>query len=175
MKKEGARYLRYSNDKQSTNSIQRQDIVTGQWMEYNDINIVDTFIDEGYSAKNFDRPDVQKLMAFIRKNKNVVDYLVVAELSRFSRESGDAISLAKSIQLTNGVKIASASRGIIYDCTDSNSFFMMGLEFLMANAENIKRESDINGGKGWKIHRLPLSLWLYQRRPQRTFASTHRR
>ena len=144
--KKGARYLRYSNDKQSANSIERQDIVTGQWMKYNDVSITDTYVDEGYSAKNFDRPDVQKLMQFIRKNKNAIDYLVVAELSRFSRESGDAITLAKKIQITYGVKIVSASRGIVYDCTDSNSFFMMGLEFLMANAENIKRESDINGG-----------------------------
>lgn len=43
-----------------------------------------------------------------------------------------------------GIKIVSASRGAVYDITDPNSFFMMALEFLLGNTENIKRAADIN-------------------------------
>ncbi|MFN2458868.1 MAG: hypothetical protein ABR502_11765, partial [Chitinophagaceae bacterium] len=50
------------------------------------------------------------------------------------------------IQFTYHIKIVSAARGAIYDCTDHNSFFQMGLEFLLGNSENIKRQNDINGG-----------------------------
>lgn len=44
------------------------------------------------------------------------------------------------------MKIVRANRGSIYDCSDHNSFFKMGLEFLLGNSENIKRQNDINGG-----------------------------
>jgi len=144
--KKGIRYLRFSKDKQSVLSIERQDLVTAQWMDHTEIQIFDTFIDDGYSAKTFDRPDMKKLMEFVKKNYRDIDYLVVAELTRFSRDLGDAVNLVKKIQKAYDIRIVSASRGAIYDCSDSNSFFMMSLEFLLGNSENLKRESDINGG-----------------------------
>jgi site-specific DNA recombinase len=144
--KKAIRYLRYSHDGQSQHSIERQDMITAEWNNRNKIEVVDTFIDEGYSARNFDRPDIKALFSFIKKNHRHINYLVVAELTRFSREAGDAINMVKEIQNTYGVNIVSASRGTIYDVLDSNSFFMMGLEFLLGNSENIKRQADINGG-----------------------------
>jgi DNA invertase Pin-like site-specific DNA recombinase len=108
--------------------------------------LCDSFTDEGYSARNFDRPDLKALFEFIKKNHSSIDYLVVSELTRFSRELGDAINTVKRIQLTYGIRIVSASRNAIYDCTNDQSFFMMGLEFMMGNSENIKRANDINGG-----------------------------
>ena len=140
------RYLRYSHDGQSQHSIQRQDIITSGWINYTKAELIDTFIDEGHTARTFDRPDMNALMSFIKKNYRKIDYLVVAELTRFSREAGDAINMVKDIQTKYGVRIVSASRSCIYDVYDSNSFFMMGLEFLLGNSENIKRQNDINGG-----------------------------
>src|SRR5688572_13592559 len=96
--KKGIRYLRYSHDKQSFHSIERQDHVTGQWMTFNKVEIVDTFKDEGYTARTFDRPDIKLLFEFIRKNHKGIDYLIVSELTRFSREAGDAINMVKKIQ-----------------------------------------------------------------------------
>jgi len=139
-------YLRFSSDDQSQHSIERQNMVTTSWANYNKIEVVDTFKDEGISARSFDRPDMKLLMAFVRKNYRNIDYLVVSELTRFSREVGDAINLVKEIQKLYGISIVSASRSCIYDIYDSNSFFMMGLEFLLGNSENIKRQNDINGG-----------------------------
>ncbi|MEP7375566.1 MAG: recombinase family protein [Chitinophagaceae bacterium] len=144
--KKAIRYLRFSSDGQSQHSIERQDIVTSTWISGNSVLLTDTFKDEGVSARTFDRPDVKLLFDFIKKNYRNIDYLVVAELTRFSRETGDAINMVKQIQQTYGVRIVSAGRSMIYDCTDSNSFFMMGLEFLLGNSENIKRQTDINGG-----------------------------
>lgn len=146
MPKKGIRYLRFSSDGQSQHSIERQDMVTLQWMEHNDVVIADSFKDEGFSARNFNRPDMVLLMDFIKKNYRTIDYLVVAELTRFSRDLGGAITLVQKIQFTYNIKIVSAGRNTIYDCSDSTSFFMMSLEFLMGNSENLKRASDINGG-----------------------------
>jgi site-specific DNA recombinase len=144
--KKAIRYLRFSSDDQSHHSIERQDLATGTWAKSNDVAIVDTFEDKGYSARTFDRPDVKLLFEFIRKNYRQIDYLLVSELTRFSRETGDAINMVKKIQTTYNIRIVSAGRGQVYDIHDSNSFLMMGLEFLLGNTENIKRASDINGG-----------------------------
>jgi site-specific DNA recombinase len=146
LQKKGIRYLRFSHDKQSFHSIERQDQMTRQWMSFNHVDIVDTFKDEGYTARTFDRPDIKQLFEFIKRNHRGIDFLVVAELTRFSRETGDAINMVKKIQSEYNIRIVSAGRGAIYDCLDHNSFFMMGLEFLLGNSENIKRQNDINGG-----------------------------
>jgi site-specific DNA recombinase len=65
--KKGIRHLRYSHDKQSYHSIERQDHVTSQWMNFNKVEITDTFKDEGCTARTFDRPDIKLLFEFIQK------------------------------------------------------------------------------------------------------------
>lgn len=144
--KKGIRYLRFSSDGQSQHSIERQDVVTAHWMQFNSIHCIDTFTDEGYTARTFDRPDIKLLFEFIKQHRTAIDYMVVSELTRFSREAGDAINMVKKIQAQYGIRIVSAGRSAIYDCLDHNSFFMMGLEFLLGNSENIKRQNDILGG-----------------------------
>lgn len=146
MNRKAVKYLRFSADEQSNYSIERQEMITASWMNHHAVELVDCFIDEGFTATNFDRPDFKKLYAFIEKNYRGIDYLVVADLTRFSREAGDALNIAKEIQRKYGVRIVSAGRGSVYDCTDHNSFFMMGLEFLLGNTENLKRMNDINSG-----------------------------
>jgi len=146
MNKKGVKYLRFSSEEQSHFSIERQDMITSSWMQHAQVATVDCFVDQGFSATNFDRPDFIKLNAFIEKNYRNIDYLVVSDLTRFSREAGDALNIAQKIQKTYGIKIVSAGRSSVYDCTDHNSFFMMGLEFLLGNTENLKRINDINSG-----------------------------
>lgn len=75
--KRAIRYLRFSQLGQSNGSIERQEMYTDQYIRYNDIQLVDTFIDRGKSAKTFDRPDFIKLQAFITKRYRSVDYLLV--------------------------------------------------------------------------------------------------
>lgn len=146
MQRRSIRYHRFSSDGQSQSSIERQALITLAWCTSNDVFITDTFVDEGHSARTFDRPDIKKLFDFIARNYRNIDYLVVSELTRFSRELGDAVNMVKDIQKKYNIKIVSASRNAIYDVYESTSFFVMSLEFLLGNSENIKRSSDINGG-----------------------------
>ena len=146
MTKSAIRYHRFSSDNQSVGSLERQAAITGQWCKNSEVTIRDTFEDDGWSAKNFDRPDIKKLFDLLKKQTYKIDYLIVAELTRFSRDLGEAITLVKKIQTLYGVKIVSAGRNTIYDCSDSTSFFMMSIEFTLGNTENLKREADINGG-----------------------------
>lgn len=144
--KRAIKYLRFSDDKQSQHSFERQDMIITAWQKALNVDVIDSFQDEGYTARTFDRPDVKSLFAFIRKNYRSIDYLVVSELTRFSRKAGEAITMVEQIQKEYGIKIVSASRSQIYDVFDPNSFMMMALEFILGNSENIKRTNDINGG-----------------------------
>ncbi len=93
--KRAIRYLRFSQIGQSNGSIERQELYTDQWITYNKVELVDTFIDRGKSARTFDRPDFKKLQEFISKHHKSVDYLLVDQMDRFSRDAGQAMSMVK--------------------------------------------------------------------------------
>lgn len=75
--KRAIRYLRFSDKKQSNGSIERQELYTDQWILNNKVELVDTFIDRERSARTFDRPDFNKLQAFISEHYRKVDFLLL--------------------------------------------------------------------------------------------------
>ncbi len=146
MQKKAIKYLRFSSNGQSHGSIEWQDTNTDHWCKNNDVLVTDIFIDAGHSAKTFDRPDFDKLNIFIAKNHKHVDYLVVNEFDRFSRDAGEAISLVKKLQMKFNIQIVSVSEGLIYDYHTPGSHFRSGLQLLLAEDNNINRTQKINSG-----------------------------
>lgn len=144
--KRAIRYLRFSQLGQSNGSIERQELYTDQYLHYNNIQLVDSFIDRGKSAKTFDRPDFIKLQAFIAKHYKSVDYLLVDQLDRFSRDAGEAMNLVKQFQKKYGIQIISVTEGIIFDYDTPGSFFRAGLQLLLAEEDNINRSIKVRGG-----------------------------
>lgn len=146
MEKRAIRYLRFSDRKQSENSIERQRVVTDHYIGLHKINLIDTFIDRGKSAKTFDRPDFIKLQEFIGLYHKNVDYLLVDQMDRFSRDAGEAMSMVKSLQSKYGIQIISVSEGIEFDYQTPGSFFRAGLQLLLAEEDNINRSIKIRAG-----------------------------
>ncbi|MGI8583427.1 MAG: recombinase family protein [Chitinophagaceae bacterium] len=144
--KRGIIYLRISTDRQSNFSIEGQSMQTRHWCERNNVEVVDTFIDEGYSARNFDRPDMQRLNSFIEKHYRTIDYLVINAYDRFSRDAGEAIVAIKKLQRKFAVKVVSVSEGVTFDADDPGSFFYAGLMLLKGEDEIIRNRSRINMG-----------------------------
>jgi len=144
--KRAIRYLRFSSLGQSNGSIERQELYTDQWLAYNKVQLVDTFIDRGKSAKTFDRPDFNKLQEFITKYYKNVDYLVVDQMDRFSRDAGEAMSMVKNLQRLYNIQIVSVTEGITFDYDTPGSFFRAGLQLLLAEEDNINRSIKIRGG-----------------------------
>lgn len=160
--KKAVRYLRFSHEGQSNSSIEKQELYTSQWLERNNVELIDTFVDAGHSAKSFERPDFRKLQRFLQKHHQNIDYLVVDQLDRFSRDAGDALGLIKDLQKKYNVQIVSASENITFDYNTPGSFFRTGLQMLLAEEDNINRTNKINGGiytakakEGRYIHNLP--------------------
>ncbi len=144
--KKAIRYLRFSQIGQSNGSIERQELYTDQWLKNNNVELVDTFIDRGKSATTFDRPDFIKLQEFIRQHYKFVDYLLVDQMDRFSRDAGEAMSLVKNLQKLYSIQVVSVTEGIIFDYDTPGSFFRAGLQLLLAEEDNINRSIKIRGG-----------------------------
>ncbi|WP_379012368.1 recombinase family protein [Parasediminibacterium paludis] len=140
------RYLRISTDKQSHFSIKGQDMRTLEWCQRNNVTIIDTFIDNGESARTLDRPDFNKLLAFIKKYHKQVDYLVVQEFDRFSRNAGEAMVMIKDLQKTYKIQVVGVNEGITFDYNTPGSLFRTGLQLLLAEDDNIRRAGKINAG-----------------------------
>lgn len=144
--KRAIRYLRFSQIGQSNGSIERQELYTDQWLKHNNVELVDTFTDRGKSARTFDRPDFIKLKDFITKHYKTVDYLLVDQLDRFSRDAGEAMSMVKLLQQKYNIQVVSVTEGITFDYDTPGSFFRAGLQLLLAEEDNINRSIKVKGG-----------------------------
>ena len=105
-------YCRVSTDEQVDNlSLSTQQERSRAYCSVNGWTVVETFKDEGRSAKTTDRDDFQKLLKFCKEAKNRVGFVVVNDLSRFSRNMNDQI-LTMTALMGAGVRLRSVSENI---------------------------------------------------------------
>lgn len=79
-------YCRLSNDDErdgESASIENQKLLLQRYVQKQGWNEVDTYIDDGYSGTNFQRPGVQRLIADAKAGR--INLILVKDLSRFGR------------------------------------------------------------------------------------------
>ena len=76
---------------------------------------------EGLSGKDTDRPELQKVIALVAKKR--IGHILVVKLDRLSRETEDAIRLAKSFG-KKGVTLHLVTEGGPVDLTDASQEMM---------------------------------------------------
>ncbi len=69
------------------------------------------FVDRGASARSADRPELQKMLAYIKENKDRVDYVIVHKVDRLARNRGDDVDITRALVEAN-VQLVSASESI---------------------------------------------------------------
>lgn len=88
-----AMYLRLSRDdedrdgqiKSESNSIRSQrELIKSFIREQEDIELYDSYVDDGFTGSNFDRPDFIRMMEDVEAGR--VNCVIVKELSRFGRD-----------------------------------------------------------------------------------------
>ena len=81
-------YLRLSyedGDKEESNSITNQKILLKNYLsQLNDVKVYDTYIDDGYTGTDFERPDFKRMIKDI-ENKHV-NGVIIKDLSRLGRD-----------------------------------------------------------------------------------------
>lgn len=79
-------YLRLSKDDEKAGdslSIENQRYILRKYVADNGLELIDEYVDDGYSGTNFDRPEVQRLLEDAKNGK--IDTIIVKDLSRFGR------------------------------------------------------------------------------------------
>ena len=85
-----AEYIRLSveDSNHKGNSIENQKLILDDYIARNiDMKLADTYIDNGSTGRNFDRPDFKRLLDDIEAEK--IDCVIVKDLSRLGRNAID--------------------------------------------------------------------------------------
>jgi site-specific DNA recombinase len=105
-------YLRVSTKEQATTqSLGAQLEGCTGYCRQHDLELVRVFRDAGESAKTAQRPEFRELLDFCKKNRGQVDYLIVQDLSRFSRNTHDH-EVIRALLLASGVRLRSCREPI---------------------------------------------------------------
>lgn len=80
---------KYKNESESESIINQKalimDYLNNNFLsKFNNYIVVDTYVDDGYTGTNFDRPDFQRMLNDIKRNK--VNMVIVKDLSRLGRD-----------------------------------------------------------------------------------------
>ena len=104
-------YVRVSSEEQAKHgfSIDNQKKVCSEFAERNGYYVDKLFVDEGKSAKNLDRPEIQELMSYCSKKKNDIKALVVWRLDRISRNNTDYHGVLRPLLAKKRIKLLSAT------------------------------------------------------------------
>ena len=84
-------YCRVSTKEQveDGNSLITQEKICRDWAIKNNFEIVCVFIEEGESAKNASRPELQKMLKFCAQSHKEIDALIIYKIDRLSRNTDD--------------------------------------------------------------------------------------
>lgn len=108
----------------------------------NSINIVKEF-QEDYSAKNFNRPEWKKLNDFAQKNKKSIDYLLVVDWDRLSRNVQESLRVLGDFQKL-GIEVNSINKW--FDKDDDYSFLSKIIHLALPEADNKMRSKKVRIG-----------------------------
>lgn len=97
-------YSRVSTADQAENgiSLDTQSKRINDYCNYKNLNLVKIYQDEGLSGKNMNRPQLKDLLNNIKKD----DYIIIAELSRLSRNTSDALNILNQIYKKEAILIS---------------------------------------------------------------------
>jgi len=148
-----ALYLRFSRDDGQVNdstSIESQRMMLEKYCKDNGYKVYDTYVDDGYTGLNFDRPDFQRLMGDIEKG--FVNLVITKDLSRLGRDyiqTGDYIENyfaernIRYIAINDGVDTARAESSEFMPFR--NVFNNMYSKDISRKTKSAKRQRALNG------------------------------
>ncbi len=105
------------------------------------------FVDRGASARSADRPELQKMLTYIKENRERVDYVIVHKVDRLARNRGDDVDITRALAEAN-VQLVSASESI--DNTPSG-MLLHGIMSSIAEFYSQNLSTEVKKGMGQKV------------------------
>lgn len=149
-------YRRVSTTEQKNfgNSLTAQRNSLRDFCEKKSMIVVKEF-QEDFSAKNFDRPEFNRLIEFAKKNKSNIDYLLIVDWDRFSRNAYEALSIIKDFEKLS-IEINCIKNWIDYE--DPSQIIMQLMYLGLPEVDNRIRSQKIKTGMR---QALKDGRWVY--------------
>lgn len=141
--KRAAIMCRVSSDEQAKGyslDIQYEQLVN--YCKRNNIEIVKEYR-EDHSAKNFNRPEYQKFLSFLKKNKSSIDLLLITSWDRFSRNLTDSLIMMRTLE-KYGVEVQAIEQPIDMSIPENKA--MLAIFLAIPEIDNDRRSIKIRGG-----------------------------
>lgn len=137
-------YIRVSTDEQAEkgHSLAHQEEMLRKYCAINSIEIV-AFYKEDYSAKTFDRPEFNNIIAALRKNKGMADLLLFLKWDRFSRNAPEAYTMISQLHKL-GVEPQGIEQPLNMEIPEQK--FLLALYLTAPEVENDRRAMNITAG-----------------------------
>lgn len=126
-------YIRISTVDQSTYSLEYQERNVRTYCKTNNLNLLQLFKDDGESSYTFNRPEWKSLETFLQKNS--VQYLIIFEHDRFSRNLVDALMKFRELETKYGIKVLATTDSFDTDFSDPSTFMVRAFKYMMAESE----------------------------------------
>ncbi len=131
-------YKRISIKDQSRYSLDYQDKSIRDYCSFNKLNLLEIFQDDGECSESFDRPNYLELEEFIRLHKGEVQFLIVLDHDRFSRNLPEALQKIAMLEKKYGIKVIACNEPLDIDTTDPSVFMQRAFKYLIANEELLR-------------------------------------
>ncbi|MEO6303249.1 MAG: recombinase family protein [Bacteroidia bacterium] len=111
------------------------------------------------SAKTDERDEFNRMLKFVRSSKERISFIVVSDVTRFSRSGANAIYIASQLRKEN-IKIYSVNNPA--DTDTATGKMQQNMQFIFAEYDNdLKREKIISNGismlmEGWWCTKAPI-------------------
>ena len=136
-------YVRISKKDQSAYSLADQEARIREYCERNELYLKAVYRDDGECSETFDRPDYMALENFVKLHKGEVNYLIVLDHDRFSRNVSEALQKIEYLQKKFSVTVLSVAEPLNLDISDPNVFLNRAFKYVFANHEllNIRKRT----------------------------------
>ncbi len=113
------RLSREDGDKQESNSISNQRQLLNQFIQSTDIQLIDYYIDDGFTGTNFERPGFKQLINDIENKK--INCVIVKDLSRLGRDYIETGHYLEKYFPSNGIRFIALNDNIDTKTTSTTS------------------------------------------------------
>ncbi len=118
------------------------------------------------SAKNDERKEFNKMLAFVKKSREKISYIIVYSVDRFSRSGANAIYITEQLK-KQGVSVVSVSQPT--DANTSSGRLQQNIQYIFSEYDNqLRREKCMAGTKeallrGDWCHKPPIGYSIVKK------------
>ena len=155
-------YIRISDKDQSNWSIGGQEKDIRRHCQLKGIDLIAVYIDDGQSARTFDRAEWKKLETNIKKHYREIDVLLVVAYDRFSRNIVEALSMMEKLETKFSIAVESITQPIAVHRSNPYFFDIRAHMLLRGHTERLIIQDRTKSGmvrgarEGRYLHKAPF-------------------